>query len=238
MWLINHQYPGLFLYFAPRRRRRRRRRICELQGNWDGQGTTHSCIEIIADKDPQHLCQCNAQWHQKQRHYQSLRFNSWWWAWDSLRAEEAHWCGRQSALMHRLDGRWAWRRGGGERSQPMGTCWSKTTVTVSSCENFHSHSTGVSAKKGRLRGLTEGCRSAVIKWQLCADLCKELQVDNGVWPVRRTLMSSTLWSNAHEFGLDPVEILFDFEASRKENVMILETNTQRNNRFCANLLFV
>lgn len=75
---------------------------------------THSCIEIIADKDPQHFCQCNARWHQKQHHYYSLWFNSWWWAWDSLRAEEAHWCGRQSALMHRLDGRWA---RGSNRSQ-------------------------------------------------------------------------------------------------------------------------
>lgn len=147
-----------------------RRRICELQRNWDGQGTTHSCIEIIADKDPQHFCQRNAQWHQKQHHYYSLWFNSWWWAWDSLRAEEAHRCGRQSALMRRRDGRWA----RGEQSQPMRTCWSKSTVTVSSCGNFPSHSARASTKSQRWRGLTEGCRSAVIKWQLCVDLCKWL----------------------------------------------------------------
>lgn len=109
-------------------------------------GNTHSRIEIIADKDPQPWSGYNAQWHQKHHHYRSLHVNSYWWLWDSLWAEEARWCGRKSALMHRLDGRWMGGRwGGGEASTPMGTCWSKTTVTVSSCENFHSHSVGVGA---------------------------------------------------------------------------------------------
>lgn len=33
-----------------------------------------------------------------------------------------------------------WEMSEGERRRPIGTCWSKTAVTVSSCENFHSHS--------------------------------------------------------------------------------------------------
>lgn len=33
-----------------------------------------------------------------------------------------------------------WEMSEGERRRPMGTCWSKTAVTVSSCEDFHSHS--------------------------------------------------------------------------------------------------
>lgn len=74
---------------------------------------------------------------------------------------------------------------GGWGSQPMGTCWSKTTVTVSSCENFHSHSV-------LSRNIWEVWqRGVAVLWlngnyvPTSASGCG----GTGVRPVRRTVMS-------------------------------------------------
>lgn len=62
----------------------------------------------------------------------------------------------------------------------MGARSSGTTVTVSSCGNFHSHSAGVSTEQERLRALAGGCCSAVITWHPCANGFKQLKVDKRV----------------------------------------------------------
>lgn len=47
---------------------------CDPYRKWSGQGATHSCIEIIADKDRQPRPHCDAQWHQRRRRLNRLRW--------------------------------------------------------------------------------------------------------------------------------------------------------------------
>lgn len=148
--LLQRESPGVSEAWEGREESRRR--ICDLQREWDGQGTTQSCIEIIAGKDSQHLCQYNARWHRKQhtRLQPTLSFNSWWWGWGfqwvRARRRLAGWCELQSCLMQWVDGRWARGNEGSSLGQ-WEAFWSKTTVSASRWVNSPSHSVRVSGSK-------------------------------------------------------------------------------------------
>ena len=106
----------------------------------------------------------------------ALSFNSRWWAWDSRWVVVVCWCGPQSCLMHGVDGRWA--RGGVGRAD--GSLLEKDHRDSQQLEEL-SFSLDKSQEWARpyLRGLTGGCRNAVMTWRLRVDLSPMLLVSGG-----------------------------------------------------------
>lgn len=127
----------------------------------------------------------------------------------TLWAEEAHWCGLQSALMHRLDGRWA---RGSDRSQ-----WALAEVRpqwqLAAVRTFI-----LTQQESELsKNVWEVWqRSVAAPW--LNDNYLPTSTSGCVW-VRGSstsqedydVISVSLWSTIQEFGLDPTNSIFTLQ---------------------------